>query len=77
MATRDRCTWAVSVQNGAELGAPGDDCNKSPCSAGKGDPDCSKTKHTVRLHPREYFPAFLSIAVRMRDWFLKNGFPRV
>ena len=46
--------------------------------AGKGDPDCSKTKVTVQLHPREYFPALLPIPVRMRDWFLgKSGFPRV
>ena len=35
MATRDRCTLAVSVQNGAELGAPGDDYNKSPCREGR------------------------------------------
>ena len=26
--------------------------------AGKGAPDCSKTKLTFRPHPREYFPAF-------------------
>ena len=26
--------------------------------AGKGDPDCSKTKLTFRPHRREYFPAF-------------------
>ena len=26
--------------------------------AGKVDPDCSKAKLTIRLHPREYFPAF-------------------
>ena len=30
---------------------------KSPhARAGKGDPDCSKTKLNVRLHSREYFP---------------------
>ena len=46
--------------------------------AGKGDPDCSKTKLTVRLHPWEYFAAFSTISVRMRDWLLgKNVFPRV
>ena len=36
----------------------------SPC-AGKGDPDCSKTKLTIRLHPPEYFTPFLPTSVRM------------
>ena len=40
----------------------------------KGTPDCSKTKFTVRLHPREYFPAFLPIVVRMRDWLFSSEF---
>ena len=42
---------SCTVQNGAELGVLGDEYN-SP-RGGKGHPDCSETKLTVRLYPRE------------------------
>ena len=38
-------TATGTVQNGAEVGAPGDEYNKSLCR--EGFPDCSKTKLTV------------------------------
>ena len=44
--------------------------SKISAHAGKGAPDCLKTKLTIRLHPPEYFPAFLPISVCMRDWLL-------
>ena len=42
--------------------------------AGKGDPDCPKTKLTVRLHPREYFPAFYAsrCACVIHFWILEG-----
>ena len=42
--------------------------------AGKGDADCSKTKLTVRLHPREYFSAFYAsrCACVIHFWILEG-----
>ena len=46
--------------------------------AGKGDPDCSKTKLAVRLRPSGIFSRILFISVRLRDWLMgKKGFLRV
>lgn len=40
--------------------------------AGEEDPDCSKTKFTVRLHPREYiFHLDASLALR-EEWIVEN-----
>ena len=42
--------------------------------AGKGDPDCSKTKLTFRPHRREYFPAFYaSRCARMIHSWIPEG----
>ena len=45
----------------------------------KGDPDCSKTKLTVRLHPREYFPAFYASrrACVIHFWILEGAVGRL
>ena len=36
--------------------------------AGKGAPDCSKTKLTVRLHPREYFRGVHALLALRKEW---------
>ena len=50
MANRNRCNG--TVQNGAELGAPGDEYNKSPCREGRAGLLEDKTHRPLRS--REY-----------------------
>ena len=65
-----------TVQNGTELGVPGDEYNKSPCR--EGSPRLLKDKTHHPTSPLGIFSRLLPISMRMRDWLLgKNGLPRV
>ena len=68
MSARDRCTWHCLKMFKMALSSRRLVTSIMSPRAGKEDPNCSKTKLTVRLHPREYFTAFLPTSVRMRDW---------